>query len=373
MAQNPHVSPDPALPAPIRSILVVRLSARGDVVFATAMIPALRRAFPHAHLTWVVEAEAKDFVEHNPSLDRVLVLPRTAWKAALRGGRLAEAGSGMARFLRELRSREYDLALDIQGILRSGLVTFLSGARHRMGLGSAEGSGLFMHRVVPSVGHGHRRVSSQYYHLAEELGLDPGDFPMDVARAPADDAFAERVLEKRDLGGFVALVPFTTRPQKHWFEERWSRLADWIRDDMGLTPLFLGGPGDREAMARIREGAEGGVEDLVGKTTLGQAASVLARARGAVGVDTGFTHLSIAFRRPTVTLFGSTLPYTDPPNAMTRILHHPIHCSPCRKNPTCDGAFWCMQELDGERVFQALREVLAVEGPVGGSRGGGMA
>jgi len=358
------------LDTPPASILVVRLSSRGDVVFATSMIPALRNAFPEARITWVVEEESRDVVEGNPRLDRVLVLPRTGWKRMLRAGRMGSFAVSLRAFLHELRSERYDLALDVQGILRSGLVARLSGAHRRIGLGSKEGSGIWMHDVVESTGHGLDRVSSEYFHLACRLGLDPEEFPMDVTLPEDTRVLATRRLEAQGLseGGFVVLVPFTTRPQKHWFDERWAELATRIERGFGLPVAILGGPADRAAMEAITARSDAALHDLVGRTSLGEAVAIVGRAAAVVGVDTGLTHMAIAARRPVVALFGSTLPYLTTPESVSRILHHEIHCSPCRKNPICGGDWTCMRALDVGRVEAALGEVLAeADGRVGTS------
>lgn len=339
---------------------MVRLSARGDVVFSSAMIPALRRTYPDARITWVVEESAQDYVRHNPRLDRVLVLPRRTSVRELRQGRVVEATGRLGAFLGELRSWDYDVALDLQGLMKSALVAYLSGARVRIGLGAAEGSRLLHHRVIPRTGHGYVRPSSEYFHLARTLGLDTGDFAMDVVLGPEDEAGADTALAAAGVepGEFVALVPFTTRPQKHWFEERWAALAEAIPGATGLRPLVLGGPDDVPAMERIRARVGSSVVDLVGRTRLGQAAGVLRRARAVVGVDTGFTHLSLAFQRPTVALFGSTRPYQVTPGVTSRILFRDMACAPCRKHPTCGGDWTCMRRLDVEEVMEALNGVL---------------
>jgi len=349
---------------PPTSILVVRLSSRGDVVFATSMIPALRRVYPDARITWVVEEESKGVVLGHPRLSRVVVMPRTAWRRALRSGRVLRAVQGFRAFMRELRAEEYDLVLDVQGILRSGLVARLSGAKRRIGLGSKEGSGALMHEVVESEGHGYDRVCSEYYHFAHELGLAPDDFAMDVALPHDTRRSACEHLDRAGLvrGRFVVLVPFTTRPQKHWFEDRWADLAGRIAHDLGLPVAILGGPDDRVAMDRIIAASNTELHDLVGTTSLGEAAAIVGQATAVVGVDTGLTHMAIAAQRPIVALFGSTLPYLKTPESVSRILHHPIHCSPCRKNPTCGGDWTCMRALDLAQVTQALHEVLVESG-----------
>jgi heptosyltransferase-1 len=358
------------LPSTVESILLVRLSARGDVTFASALIPCLRKRFPEARLGWVVEEASSDLVSEHPDLDEVILLPRGRWR------KMRAEGDGfpareMAEWIGDLRDRRYQVAIDLQGLLRSGLVTWFSGASVRIGLGSKEGSRLLMTHVVPRDRGNLRRVSSEYHWLAEELGLRPGEFPMSVHLAEEDRAGAQRHVAERGLDrGFVALCPFTTRPQKHWTEEGWVEVAREMTDRTGLPAVFLGGPGDREAMDRITAGLEGskepggrpgGAVDLVGRTSLGEAAALVALANGMVGVDTGLTHLSISFRTPTVALFGSTTPYLDPPNNLTRIVYHRLDCSPCETRPTCGGAYTCMRMIEVGEVRAALAAVMAGE------------
>src|SRR5690606_23114049 len=123
------------------------------------------------------------------------------------------------------------------------------------------------------------------------------------------------------------LCPFTTRPQKHWMEERWAPLAGRLREEFGLQAVMLGGPGDRAAAARIE--AAGGVVNLAGATTLRQAAAVIRGASLLVGVDTALSHVGTAFEIPTVPLFGSTCPYRETDSPKTIVIYKKLDCSPC--------------------------------------------
>jgi heptosyltransferase-1 len=161
------------------------------------------------------------------------------------------------------------------------------------------------------------------------------------------------------------ICPFTTRPQKHWFEERWAELAGRLTADLGLPVVMLGGPADREAAARIRAQAGEGLIDLAGGTGLLEAAATIARASLVVAVDTGLGHMGIAFGRPSLLLFGSTCPYRDTTHANARVLYHPLPCSPCRRRPTCGGELTCMKLIAVDEVVSAAREVMSSPGPSG--------
>ncbi|MDE2982428.1 MAG: glycosyltransferase family 9 protein [Gemmatimonadota bacterium] len=378
------------IPRTVRKILIVRLSARGDLVFASPLAGALRRRYPNAHIAWAAEEHTADVIRHNPHLDEVIVWERAAWRRMLRTGRWGTLARAVADLLERLRDARFDVALDAQGLLRSGVLTFLTGAPVRIGLGSREGSRALMTRVAPRGGDA-RRIASEYVHLAEALGLDTRSFPLEIPRSADEVEGAARVVEREGLqAGFVAVCPFTTRFHKHWLEERWSEVIRRLRADMRVGVAMLGGPSDREAADRILAGAGvrvAGVDapgldapgkragvadtaadvpvvDLVGRTTLGEAAALVSRCGVLVGVDTGLSHMAHAYGRPAVLLFGSNTPYLDPPGPGVRILHSGRDCSPCRGKLTCDGRVDCMRDITVDEVVGAVGAVLGLSGPV---------
>jgi heptosyltransferase-1 len=340
------------------SILLVRLSAIGDIVFASPLIAAFRRGYPHAHIAWLAQPECRSLLEHHPDLDEVIEWPRNHWRALWSSGRYGALIRSVQGLGRELRAREFDLAVDLQGLLKSGILTRMTGARERIGLGSREGSQWLMTRSIPRCGDP-ERVGSEYLYLAETLGLPVDGFPMLIRYGPGDGAFAEALVAREGLGGGYAVIcPFTTRAQKHWIEERWAELAGRLHGELGLSPVMLGGPADREAAARIRARCGNGLIDLVGETSLLQAAAVIHRSALVVAVDTGLGHMGIAFARPSLLLFGSTCPYRDTTRPDARVLYHPLQCSPCRRNPTCSGAFTCMRLITADEVMTAALEIV---------------
>lgn len=380
-SQRPVRSARFGLPEAPRAILVVRLTARGDVLLASPVVEALRRRWPKAHIAWAVESHARSMIEHHEGLDEVIVWDRAAWKAMIRAGRWR----ALRRAFRELRTRlrapGFDVALDLQGLLRSGWVAWLSGAPVRIGLGSKEGSRMLMTGTVPRHGTAPGSTSLQYPYFADAIGL-PGDgLSLHLALGEEAEGFVPRFVGEHGLArGYAALAPFTTRPQKHWFEERWAALATRIRDELGLPVVLLGGPADREAAARIASRAEGaqppggpiprdereqtghapgapppGIIDLTGRTRLGEAAAVVKHAGLFLGVDTCLSHVSVAFRRPSVLLFGSNIPYREAPHPRARIALELQPCAPCGNRPTCRGAFWCMRALEVDEVFELAR------------------
>jgi heptosyltransferase I len=342
----------------IARILVVRLSAIGDVVMASGLIPALRARWPQARISWLTEPATVPLLRHNAQLQEVIPWPRASWQELWRerrGGALCRA---VWRFRRELRARQFDLVIDAQGLLKSGVLAWLSGAPRRVGLLSREGSQWLMTERVGARTADDPRMSHEYRDLADYLGAPEGSFRLDLAVGEAPRAAARAVLAEAGVpvgpaGRFAVLAPFTTRPQKHWFEDRWAGLAASLRAE-GIVPVLLGGPGDLESAQRIAAAAPSLV-NLVGRLKLDGTVAAIADAALLVGVDTGLTHMGTALGVPTVGLFGSTRPYLDAGTPHTQILYEPLDCSPCRRHPTCGGAYHCMRHWSVELVMAAVR------------------
>ena len=415
-SQRPRATSRFALPAAPRAILLVRLTARGDVLLASPVVEALRRRYPEAHIAWAVESHARSMIEHHEGLDEIIVWNRAAWKDMIRAGRWRALWRAFRELRARLRAPRFDVALDLQGLLRSGWVAWLSRAPVRIGLGSKEGSWMLMTGTVPRHGTAPGSTSLQYPYFADALGLPSEALSPRLALSDEEEDFVPRFIAEYGLErGYAALAPFTTRPQKHWFEERWAALAARIRDELGLPVVLLGGPADREAAARIAAQAGGvqapgspvasderkhtgrataeqpaariaaaaeepvasdppadgrtgdekagtgsppGFIDLTGRTPLGEAAAVVEHAGLFLGVDTCLSHVAVAFRAPSVLIFGSNIPYAEAPHARARIALELQPCAPCGNRPTCNGAFWCMQALGVDDVFRLAKAVV---------------
>jgi heptosyltransferase I len=378
---------------PPSRILLIRLSAIGDIVMASPLIAALRRAYPQAHIAWLVQAEGAPLPRHHPDLNQVILWPRAEWRALWRERRWGELWRRVRALRAELRRPGFDWVIDLQGLLKSGLPAWVTGAPVRIGLGSREGSQWLMTRVVPRGGDP-EGIGSEYRFLAEQLGLPLADFAMTLVPGAEDRAWAQALIAREGLAdGYVVCCPFTTRPQKHWFEDRWAQLAVELRRALGWRVLLLGGPGDTEAGARIQrlaaaeraaagagaavaevaDGATGvavaegalllrelgpDLINLAGGTSLLQAAALIEASRLLIGVDTGLSHMGIALGRPSLLLFGSTCPYLKTGRDNARVLYHPRPCSPCKRRPTCQGAFDCMRDLGVAEVLAAARDLL---------------
>lgn len=340
-----------------RSILIIRLSAIGDIIMASGLIPALRRRWPDAHLAWLAEESHAGLLAQHPRLDHVYRLPRQRWRSLRHAGEYGTLARETRQFICELRAARHDLVLDLQGLLKSGVWAWLSGSPRRIGLGSREGSQWLMTDIIPRE-MADPRIGKEYRHLGEILGSGTDDFQLDIPVPAAVEANAAELLRRAGLAdgdSYAILAPFTTRPQKHWFDERWAELAGALGSR--LTPIILGGPGDKSQGDHIVSLSSGRAINLAGQTSLPECAALIRNARLLVGVDTGLTHLGTAMNTPTVAIFGSTMPYleTSRPNGI--VLYEPRSCSPCHRRPVCGQGFDCMRAQNVSQVLAAARRL----------------
>jgi ADP-heptose:LPS heptosyltransferase len=132
------------------NILIVKLSAIGDVIHTLPSLSALRQLYPEAHITWVVEEAAADLVKNHPYLDAVLISRRKSWSKYFQRGQFRRSLEEIRSFLKDLRQRPYDLVIDFHGLFKSSVIVFLSGGKRKLGYNSLqELSGLFLNEKIP--------------------------------------------------------------------------------------------------------------------------------------------------------------------------------------------------------------------------------
>ncbi len=349
--------------------LLVRLSALGDVVHALPALVALRRAEPHARIDWAVEDRFRDLVAPRAEVDRAVVLPRRALSRARGhpGARLAL----LRAFLARLRERTYDVAIDLQGNLKSGVVVRAARARRRVGFTrptAREGNALLTdERFDPPAGAPHR-VERALGLVAAALDrplpwADPGLPVRPGAARRAEAAFAAAGLAGKRV---VLLLPGTSAfgRFKRWPPDRFSDLARRLVAG-GRAVGVLAPPGEGPLARHVARGAEGAVPVLPAPdlATLGE---LLRRGALVVGADTGPLHLAALAGVPTLALFGPKdaavyAPYGRRADGTAGVLEtlsrSDVACRPCRLRACA--APVCMTGLEPAAVAAVARSLLA--------------
>ncbi|MDD2540537.1 MAG: glycosyltransferase family 9 protein [Desulfuromonadaceae bacterium] len=322
---------------------------------ASHLAEGLRIKFPEAQISWLAEPQVAPLLEHNPALNSVIVWPKMHWKKMLRSIQLIKLYTEVKDFIAKLRDNRFTMTIDAQGLLRTRVLAWLSSAPQRIGFDSREPGQSLMTKLIQSGDNTHQ-IGSEYFYLLEQLGINTAGLRQSLYLDQVSYiAAANQLVTAGISGSYVVFAPFTTRPQKHWFEQQWIELAQEVSKILLLQIVWLGGPGDKEAAESLAH--KGGGISLAGKTDLSTSAAIISKAALMVGVDTGLTHMGTAFLIPTIALFGSTCPYTATRNPHTVILYHQLSCSPCRRKPACDGKHDCMRAITVAEVMQTIRRM----------------
>ncbi|MXX75510.1 MAG: glycosyltransferase family 9 protein [Holophagales bacterium] len=339
---------------PLR-VLLVRLSAIGDCIHAAPVASAIRRAHPDAFIGWAVQEPAATLLRGYAGVDRFHLYPR-------RASGVAAHLDALRHFRRELRSSRYDAALDVQGLTKSGLVAWWSGARRRIGfrggpaMGSRELNALFLNRrfiVDLDVSH----VVDRNLALLRASGLAGAASPVAEWRLPE---YAESgplsFLEHHGLsdGRYAVVSPGTIWRTKRWPPRRFAAAVRRLGGDRGLPVVVAWAGGEeRRAAEEIVAAGEGCRVLLAPPTDLRELATLLRRAALFLGCDSGPAHLAAALGVPCVSVFGPTDPARNGPygprSAAVR-LDQKLDCQPCWRRTCSRGDFACLERLDADRV-----------------------
>jgi lipopolysaccharide heptosyltransferase I len=327
------------------NIALVKLSSLGDVVHALPAAGALRARFPGARLVWIVERREALLLRGNPALDEVVPVDTRGWRRVRTPVGALEVAGALAELRRHLAGARFDVAVDLQGLVKSGILTAATRAPLRIGFAAGRCreplAALFTNRRVTPPADA-RHVVEQNLALLEPLGVSRArvEFPLPTHAASetrVDDFLAAAGLKPRDR--LVVVNPGAGRPAKRWPADRFRELARRLADDAGAAVLVAWGPGERE----LAETIAGGRVTLAPPTDLDALLAVLRRASVVVAGDTGPLHLAAALGVPCVGLYGPTSGQRNGPWGQ-RALASP------------DGR---LESLPVATVFDAVREALA--------------
>lgn len=279
-------------------ILIVRLTAMGDVIHGLPVATALRRQFPDAMIAWAVEGRAAELIEGHPDLDAVVNLPRRWWRSV----RTAKT------VRRQLRELNFDVAVDLQCLTKSAVVAWMSGAKRRLGVAGRNGRELSktLNNELTDVRASH--VVEHYLGILEPLGIVDPEVEFKMPERETDATFAIESLSRLALAGqqFAVLNPGAGWPSKLWPAERYGQLARHLWSEHGIKSLAVWCGSDERQLAQQIVDTSDGLAVLAPSTTMTQLAAITRRASLFVGSDTGPMHLSVAVGTPTISLHGTS-------------------------------------------------------------------
>ena len=349
------------------NILLVRLRLIGDVVFTTPILRALRRQFPGARLTYVVEAAAEPVLRNNPHLDELIVLPRP------RG--LARVATDLA-IARGLRQRRFDIAIDLHGGPRSAWLTWASGAPRRIGYTIPGRAWMYTDRIArpPDLGSSHS-VENQW-ELLRALNIGPPNPTDDPVEMASDAAAMAGVDERLHAFGVTSAHPLIVlhvsagNPFRRWPEASFvSLITTLVRRDPARRIVITSGPSDAAAARRVTDDARRQLAAHatalldVGDFDLAELRALITRAAVYIGGDSGPAHIAATTRTPIVELLGPTLagrsrPWRDQRWYSETIDAGTLPCRPCNQRRCAPGDFRCLTGINPEQVAAAAERAL---------------
>jgi lipopolysaccharide heptosyltransferase II len=352
-------------------ILLIRLRLIGDVVFTTPILRALKRTFPDARLTYLVEREAAAVVAGNPHLEEVIVVPRTqGWNRVREDVRLA----------RRLRAARFDVVFDLHGGPRSSWLTWATGAPQRIGY-DVQGRAWQYTRTVhrPRGLEARHSVANQWDVLSAMAGW-PGSLPdpaRDAVEMPVDRAAARTIAERLHRAGLddrhaLAVIHVSAgNPFRRWPEPAFAHLVMALAAvDDSRRIILSSGPSDRDAANRIADAARAELGPArahrvldFGDVDLAELRALLEHSRLFVGGDSGPLHIASTSKTPIVGLYGPTLaarsaPWRAPDVPTEAVQVDGLPCRPCEQRVCAPGDFRCLTRLDPDTVIAAAERAL---------------
>lgn len=336
-------------------VLIIKLSSIGDVVHTLPALDSLRKGFEKkgvkARIDWLVEEAASTLLKDHPMIDNLIVVKR-GW---LRNYSENKSTSAL------LAKEGYDMVIDFQGLLKSGVWVHLSQGKKRLGFSNArELSHFFLNDKLPAYDI-EKHAVERYLELAAHAGGESGAvrFPMDAAKAKK--SVEAKLKEAGIKDGFFVLVPRARWATKMWSDEKFADLARRVMKKTSLPAVLAGGPEDRVGLEAMREKIGEKAVNMAGLTDLKELWAMASLSRFVVTVDSGPMHIAAASGAPVVALFGPTAPWrTGPYGKGHAVVRKGLECSPCFRKKCPEPR--CMDGITVDDVMAAVEAVLKDRG-----------
>ena len=334
----------------LKNVMIVKLSAIGDVIHALPVSYAIKETFPNAKLTWIVEPPAYEILKMNPYIDKIILFQKKEFRTL----------SGFIKrffpFKNEIQKEEYDAVLDLQGLFKSAAIAFF--AKSNIKLGICNMRELSDHVSRPVIGrHSKGHIVERYLDTARAIGckVEKVTFPIEIPKAESEKADDIMIRAGANLKNpYVIFAIGANWANKRWTIDNFALLSDWIYD-MKVVPVMVGnGAVDEHRAKDIEAMIEIPPINLVGKTNWAQLAHIIKNSRLVIGGDTGVMHLAAALGTRTVMLMGPTDANRNGPYGQTEnAIEVDRECKGCWKR-ICPKNEDCLEKILVRQVEQKI-------------------
>jgi lipopolysaccharide heptosyltransferase I len=335
-------------------ILILKPSSLGDVVQALPVLRLLKGHFREAQIFWWIDSALAPLLESDPDLTGIVRFERRRWVKPRYWPEMLHSIAGM-------RAQQFDLVIDLQCLLRSGIFAWLANGKFLAGLDETrEGASGFYDLAVPRASY-HTHAVDWYLSVLPRLGVR---VHKNFTWLPAQPKVAAAVKSKWNTGGseWIALQPGARWTNKRWPAEKFSELVRRLAAEFPAVRFAILGSKDDEAIGKVVAQAEPArCVNLCGATTLPEMVEWLRLSRLLITNDTGPMHVAAALGKPVVALFGPTEPRrTGPYGQLENVLRIELPCAPCMK-PVChfERPEECLRGIPAEAVFQRAAKLLS--------------
>jgi lipopolysaccharide heptosyltransferase I len=325
----------------IKNILIIKPSALGDIVHSLPFLAAVKKRFPHARIDWVVAHGLHTFLDGHPLIDNLWVIKKDEWK---KFANLKQTFKEINELKKGLKAAEYDVSIDLSGLLRSGIISYFSRAKIKLGFKeSDEGSPFFYTHKI----HGSMNIHAidRYLEIAKFMGcsINTIDYPLPPYE-PLPPILNELPKD------FVVMSPSAGKPANRWQAEKFGRLAARLR----LPTIVIAGAAEADIAKEVVSHSKGRAISVAGRTSLKDLVALIDKARFFVCNDTGPMHIAAALNVPVFAIFGPANPIrTGPYGKIHTIIQKKMDCAPCYAKHPCSH-FRCMNDLSVEDVFAII-------------------
>jgi len=329
-------------------VLIVRMSAMGDVIQTTPLPRAIKAAQPDAHVTWVAQSPFASLLEHNPHIDELISVPHRNFRAA-----------ELVRAWWRVKQGDFTVTIDPQGLLKSAGVTWMSEAPLRIGKEEAREVADFAYNLVVPERWDQTYVAQRYLELCEPLGASRDDYVPEIFLADGDFGPTHELFAVEGLNlsrPTIALAPFAAEARKEWPPEYWAQLGDMLAEQLDARIIIPGSAKERERAEALASTMKRPALVFAGNTNMREAAAFLSKMDLFVGGESGLTHMAFAVGTPLVCIVGPTPLRNGPKAPRARTVYvEDIDCRPCRDR-NCPHRR-CLMEVTPEMVAEAAMDV----------------
>jgi heptosyltransferase-2 len=338
----------------IRRIMIRSTNWIGDAIMTTPAVRAIRKNFPHAHITLLAKPWVAPVFQYSPHVDHIMHYEANSYHSGFKG---------KIQLMKDIRAHQFDTAILLQNAIEAAILTFGAGIERRIGF-NTDARGILLTHAVPISKAIKSIHQTQYYvKMLELAGIPNAGLDLELFIGKQDRISAYRFLQKINSSPeikWIGLNPSATYgTAKQWFPQRFSQLADRLAREYHAGVLIFGGPKDRQLGEHVCEMMQTPAVNLAGQTTLGMAMALIQQCHAFITNDSGLMHIACALQTPLVAIFGSTNPITTGPiGKNSHIVQGETSCRPCLLTDCPKKHHICMDAVKVDMVYQKVEELL---------------